>query len=102
MAEDRDIDPSEFVQRIRQLGEQHDQHDAERVKKLQKDYDDAVKAAAATNGTEGCEAWLAAESGLIANADIVPFANSQVRTFGKDAEFAVPGQLVPLSIRMTK
>lgn len=65
-------------------------------------YDEAVKAAAATNGVEGCEDWLAAESGLIANADIVPFANSEVRTFGKDAEFAVPGQLVPLSIRMTK
>jgi len=53
-----------------------------------------------TNGTDGCEAWLAAESGLIANADIVPFANSIVQTFGKGAQFETPGQLVPLSIRM--
>jgi peptide/nickel transport system substrate-binding protein len=63
-------------------------------------YDAAVKAAAATIGTEGCDAWLAAESGLIAQADIVPFANNVVRTFGKGAEFETPGQLVPLSIRM--
>lgn len=35
MAEE--IDPSEFVQRIRQLGEQRDQQDAERVKKLEED-----------------------------------------------------------------
>ena len=63
-------------------------------------YDAAVDEAMATNGTEGCEAWLAAESGLIANADIVPFANTEVQTFGKGAEFQTPGQLVPLSIRM--
>jgi len=63
-------------------------------------YDAAVKEAMATNGTDGCEAWLAAESGLIANADIVPFANSIVQTFGKGAQFETPGQLVPLSIRM--
>lgn len=35
MAEE--IDPSEFVQRIRQLGEQRDQQDAERVKKLEEE-----------------------------------------------------------------
>ena len=33
----QEIDPSEFVQRIRQLGEQRDQQDAERVKKLEED-----------------------------------------------------------------
>ncbi|KAJ4373212.1 hypothetical protein N0V83_003505 [Neocucurbitaria cava] len=32
-----EIDPSEFVQRIRQLGEQRDQQDAERVKKLEQE-----------------------------------------------------------------
>ena len=64
-------------------------------------YDDAVAAAAGTNGVEGCDDWLAAESGLVESADIVPFANTTVRTFGQGAEFAVPGQLVPLSIRMT-
>ncbi len=64
------------------------------------DYEAAVDAAAGTNGTEGCTDWLAAESGLIADADIVPFANNIVRTFGNGAEFETPGQLVPLSIRM--
>jgi hypothetical protein len=37
MADEKDLDPSGFVQRIRQLGEQQDQHDAERVKKLEED-----------------------------------------------------------------
>ena len=32
-----DMDPSEFVQRIRQLGEQRDQQDAERVRKLEEE-----------------------------------------------------------------
>jgi hypothetical protein len=32
-----EIDPSEFVQRVRQLGEQRDQQDAERVKKLEEE-----------------------------------------------------------------
>jgi hypothetical protein len=32
-----EIDPTEFVQRIRQLGEQRDTHDAERVKKLEEE-----------------------------------------------------------------
>jgi hypothetical protein len=32
-----EIDPQEFVQRIRQLGEQRDQEDANRVKKLEED-----------------------------------------------------------------
>jgi peptide/nickel transport system substrate-binding protein len=64
------------------------------------DYDAAV-AAATTLGPEGCDAWLDAEAGLIAKASVVPFAAVSVRTFGKGAEFATPGQLVPTSIRMT-
>jgi hypothetical protein len=32
-----EIDPSQFVQRIRQLGEQQDTQDAERVKKLEEE-----------------------------------------------------------------
>jgi peptide/nickel transport system substrate-binding protein len=54
----------------------------------------------ATSGVDGCDDWLAAESGLIAKADIVPFANNIVRTFGKKAKFETPGQLIPTSIRM--
>ena len=60
----------------------------------------AVQEAMELTGTEGCDAWLEAEAGLVANADIVPFALTQARTFGAGAEFAVPGQLQPPSIRM--
>lgn len=64
------------------------------------DYDAAVKEASAMPGVEGCDTWLGAESTLIAAADIVPFANNVVQTFGSGAEFATPGQLVPTSVRM--
>ncbi|KNG44442.1 gelsolin repeat-containing protein [Stemphylium lycopersici] len=36
-SEDKEVDPSEFVQRIRRLGDQRDQEDAERVKKLEEE-----------------------------------------------------------------
>lgn len=63
-------------------------------------YDTAVKSAMAVQGEAGCRAWLAAESGVIAKADIVPFASDVVHTFGKGATFQTPGELVPTSIRM--
>lgn len=64
------------------------------------DYVDAMTAASALDGTEGCDSWLEAESALVAAADIVPFANNLVRTFGNGAEFEYPGQFMPTSIRM--
>jgi peptide/nickel transport system substrate-binding protein len=64
------------------------------------DYDKAVSAAMAIPGAAGCADWLAAESGLIAKADIVPFAIKSVPTFGKGAEFQTPGLLIPTSIRV--
>jgi peptide/nickel transport system substrate-binding protein len=64
------------------------------------DYTDGVTAANALPGTDGCDAWLDAESSLVAAADLVPFANNVVKTFGNGAEFETPGQLVPTSIRM--
>ncbi|HEX6340219.1 ABC transporter substrate-binding protein [Umezawaea sp.] len=64
------------------------------------DYDKAVAAAMTTAGVAGCADWLAAESSLIAKADVVPFAAKVVRTFGKGAEFRTPGQLIPTSIRV--
>ena len=64
------------------------------------DYEAAVDAAAATNGTEGCADWLAAESGLIAKVDVVPFATKSARMFGRGARFQTPGELIPTSIRM--
>jgi hypothetical protein len=36
-SEEREIDPSEFVQRIQRLGDQRDREDAERVKKLEEE-----------------------------------------------------------------
>jgi peptide/nickel transport system substrate-binding protein len=63
-------------------------------------YGAAVKSAMAMAGTTGCGAWLAAESGLVAKADIVPFASKAARTFGKAAEFQTPGELIPTSIRV--
>ena len=51
-------------------------------------------------GTDGCDTWLEAESALFTAADIVPFANNVVKTFGNGAEFDIPGSLVPTSIRM--
>jgi len=65
-----------------------------------KDYTDGVTAANAMNGTEGCPTWLDAESKLVAAADIVPFANNSVKTFGNGAEFEYPGTFMPTSIRM--
>jgi peptide/nickel transport system substrate-binding protein len=64
------------------------------------DYADGVAEASAMDGTDGCDAWLEAESALFAAADIVPFANNVVKTFGAKAEFKTPGQLLPTSIRM--
>jgi peptide/nickel transport system substrate-binding protein len=64
------------------------------------DYVDAMTAASAMDGTEGCDTWLEAESALVAAADVVPFANNLVRTFGNGAEFEYPGTLMPTSIRM--
>ena len=65
-----------------------------------KDYSDGVAAASAMNGTAGCDSWLGAESKLVAAADIVPFANSAVKTYGNGAEFEYPGTFMPTSIRM--
>ena len=64
------------------------------------EYADGVAAANAMNGTDGCETWLDAESKLVAAADIVPFANNEVKTFGNGAEFDYPGTFMPTSIRM--
>lgn len=65
-----------------------------------KAYSAAVAKASAMQGTSGCSTWLGAESDLVSKADLVPFANNVVQTFGNGAEFQTPGQLVPTSIRM--
>lgn len=64
------------------------------------EYTDGATAASELPGAEGCDTWIEAETALTSAADIVPFANNVVKTFGNGAEFQVPGTLVPTSIRM--
>lgn len=65
-----------------------------------KSYDAAVKKASGLSGKDGCSTWLQGESDLVKAADIVPFANNVVNTYGAKATFETPGQMVPTSIRM--
>lgn len=64
-------------------------------------YNKAVAQAEKTQGHAGCAQWLSAESNLVKDADVIPFANQVVETFGKGAQFQVIGDLIPTSIRMT-
>jgi peptide/nickel transport system substrate-binding protein len=63
-------------------------------------YDATVADASELAGHEGCSRWLEAESALIAEADIVPFANNVIKFYGSKAEFTVSGSLLPTSIKM--
>jgi peptide/nickel transport system substrate-binding protein len=63
-------------------------------------YESGVAEASQLVGQDGCDTWLAAESELVAAADVVPFANTVGKTYQSGAEFEYPGQLVPTSIRM--
>ncbi|GAA0595620.1 ABC transporter substrate-binding protein [Kribbella sandramycini] len=63
-------------------------------------YRTAVAAAAKLPGAGSCDQWLAAETKLIADVDVIPFANDVLQTFGKGARFENIGGLVPTSIRM--
>lgn len=64
------------------------------------DYAAAVGTAMGMPGSDGCDSWKDAEAALYQAADVIPFANSVVPVFGKDAEFAVIGNIEPTSIRM--
>ena len=63
-------------------------------------YTASVQKASAMQGTSGCKTWLQGESDLISAADVVPFANSEVETFGAKSQFDIVGSLIPTSIRM--
>jgi peptide/nickel transport system substrate-binding protein len=65
-----------------------------------KEYADGVAQANTMNGTDGCDTWLDAESRLVAAADIIPFANNAVKTYGNGAEFEYPGTFAPTTVRM--
>ena len=64
------------------------------------DYEAGVAEAMTKTGTDGCDTWKDAEANLYQAADVVAFANSAIKTFGKNAEFEMVGQIVPTSIRM--
>jgi len=65
------------------------------------DYTAGVTQAMTMNGSEGCDTWLAAESALVEDADVLPFANQTVSTFGSGARFASGAvAVIPTSIRM--
>ncbi|TYP90417.1 ABC transporter substrate-binding protein [Blastococcus xanthinilyticus] len=65
------------------------------------DYAEGVAEAMTMNGSEGCDTWLAAESALVRDADVIPFANQQLNTFGSGARFESGAVVViPTSIRM--
>lgn len=63
-------------------------------------YEKHVAEALKSPGADGCDEWLAAESALFENADLVPFANQVITTFAKDATFELSGPIIPTSIRM--
>jgi peptide/nickel transport system substrate-binding protein len=63
-------------------------------------YEAGVKKASAMNGQKGCATWLEAESALVKDADVIPFANSVGKAYRANAKFDYPGQMVPTSIRM--
>jgi peptide/nickel transport system substrate-binding protein len=64
-------------------------------------YTGPVAAAERTVGTAGCAQWLSAESNLVHDADVIPFANQAEKIFVAGARFSFVGKLVPASIRMT-
>lgn len=64
------------------------------------DYQAAVESANALPGQESCEDWLKAESALVRDADVIPFANQLGQTFGSGATFESLGSIQPMSIRM--
>jgi peptide/nickel transport system substrate-binding protein len=64
-------------------------------------YDAAVAKASKTAGTDGCEDWAAGERALFEQVNLVPFVNTTVPVFGKNATFDLSqGSVVPSSIRM--
>jgi peptide/nickel transport system substrate-binding protein len=64
------------------------------------DYTNGVAQAMTMKGSEGCDTWLEAESALVRDADVIPFANQEASFFGNGAEFAWVDVLQPTSIRM--
>lgn len=65
-------------------------------------FNTGIAAGAEQAGTDGCSDWLSAQGSLMESADVIPFANSVLSTFGSKAEFDISDSLVPTSIRLFK
>jgi peptide/nickel transport system substrate-binding protein len=63
-------------------------------------YTDAVTTAMSKSGSASCDSWKSGEAALYKASDVIPFANSIVPIFGKNAEFTVVGSILPTSVRM--
>jgi peptide/nickel transport system substrate-binding protein len=63
-------------------------------------YEAGVEKASSMTGQEGCSTWLDAESALVKEADVIPFANTVGKAYRAKAMFDYPGQMAPTSIRM--
>ena len=64
-------------------------------------YDAGMAKASKLQGAAGCSDWLAAESELVKDADVIPFANNAIKTFGKGAQFDFGfNAVVPSTVRM--
>ncbi|MFB8387559.1 ABC transporter substrate-binding protein [Microbacterium sp. NPDC055910] len=63
-------------------------------------YEAGVAEAMTIPGIDGCDTWAEAEAELYRAADVVPFANSVVKTFGKSVQFDQLDTIIPTSIRM--
>ena len=64
-------------------------------------YNAGVAKAEKTSAPRAAPTGSPAESNLVRDADVIPFANQVQQTFGKGAQFQVAGELQPTSIRMT-
>lgn len=64
------------------------------------DYESGVAEAMTMTGADGCDTWKDAEAALFRAADLVPFANTEAKTFGNGAKFAIVGWIVATSIQM--
>jgi peptide/nickel transport system substrate-binding protein len=63
-------------------------------------YTAGVAKASTIPAPQGCADWLKAESSLVSDVDVIPFANKVVKIFGAKARFVNIGDLIPTSIRM--
>lgn len=63
-------------------------------------YSHLVAKASTEVGKSGCPDWLHAESAIVKDADVIPFANQLTYVYGNHATFQIWGAVAPLTIRM--